>query len=118
MGDDVAVSLPLTDRRGSARSGLPLWHGWRLSGVPLLRRRPDGSCACWQVFHCASAAAIFIGWYLPSTTPNTIGPLWDGNEVWLVVAGASMFAAFPGWYATIFSAFNLALVLSWACTQA
>jgi cytochrome bd-type quinol oxidase subunit 2 len=42
---------------------------------------------------------------------NTIGPLWDGNEVWLVVAGASMFAAFPGWYATMFSAFNLALVL-------
>jgi cytochrome bd-type quinol oxidase subunit 2 len=42
---------------------------------------------------------------------NTIGPLWDGNEVWLIVAGASMFAAFPGWYATMFSAFNLALVL-------
>jgi cytochrome bd ubiquinol oxidase subunit II len=42
---------------------------------------------------------------------NTIGPLWDGNEVWLVVAGASMFAAFPGWYATMFSAFNLPLVL-------
>ena len=34
---------------------------------------------------------------------NTIGPLWDGNEVWLIVAGASMFAAFPGWYATMFS---------------
>jgi len=42
---------------------------------------------------------------------NTIGPLWDGNEVWLIVAGAAMFAAFPGWYATMFSAFNLALVL-------
>src|SRR5690242_1827360 len=34
---------------------------------------------------------------------NTIGPLWDGNEVWLIVAGAGMFAAFPGWYATMFS---------------
>ena len=32
---------------------------------------------------------------------NTIGPLWDGNEVWLIVAGAGMFAAFPGWYATM-----------------
>src|ERR1039457_6818455 len=32
---------------------------------------------------------------------NTIGPLWDGNEVWLIVAGAAMFAAFPGWYATM-----------------
>jgi cytochrome bd ubiquinol oxidase subunit II len=42
---------------------------------------------------------------------NTIGPLWDGNEVWLVVAGAAMFAAFPGWYATLFSGFYLALVL-------
>src|SRR5215467_10996734 len=45
------------------------------------------------------------------TAINTIGPLWDGNEVWLVVAGAAMFAAFPGWYATMFSGFYLALVL-------
>jgi cytochrome d ubiquinol oxidase subunit II len=42
---------------------------------------------------------------------NTIGPWWDGNEVWLVVAGASLFAAFPEWYATFFSALYLALVL-------
>ena len=42
---------------------------------------------------------------------NTIGPLWDGNEVWLIVAGAGMFAAFPGWYATMFSGLYLALVL-------
>jgi cytochrome d ubiquinol oxidase subunit II len=42
---------------------------------------------------------------------NTIGPLWDGNEVWLIVAGAAMFAAFPGWYATMFSGMYLALVL-------
>ena len=42
---------------------------------------------------------------------NTIGPLWDGNEVWLVVAAAAMFAAFPGWYATMFSALYLARVL-------
>jgi cytochrome bd ubiquinol oxidase subunit II len=41
----------------------------------------------------------------------TIGPLWDGNEVWLVVAGAAMFAAFPGWYATLFSGLYLAVVL-------
>jgi cytochrome bd ubiquinol oxidase subunit II len=45
------------------------------------------------------------------TVINTIGPLWDGNEVWLVVAGAAIFAAFPGWYATMFSGFYLALVL-------
>ncbi|HEY2686788.1 MAG TPA: cytochrome d ubiquinol oxidase subunit II [Streptosporangiaceae bacterium] len=42
---------------------------------------------------------------------NTIGPLWDGNEVWLIVAGAAMFAAFPGWYSTMFSGLYLALVL-------
>ena len=42
---------------------------------------------------------------------NTIGPLWDGNEVWLIVAAAAMFAAFPGWYATMFSGFYLALAL-------
>ena len=42
---------------------------------------------------------------------NTIGPLWDGNEVWLIVAAAAIFAAFPGWYATWFSGFYLALVL-------
>ena len=41
---------------------------------------------------------------------NTIGPLWDGNEVWLIVAGAAIFAAFPGWYATMFSGFYLAVV--------
>ena len=42
---------------------------------------------------------------------RTIGPVWDGNEVWLVVAGASMFAAFPTWYATMFSGFYVALLL-------
>jgi cytochrome d ubiquinol oxidase subunit II len=41
----------------------------------------------------------------------TIGPLWDGNEVWLVVAAAAMFAAFPGWYATMFSGFYLLFVI-------
>ena len=42
---------------------------------------------------------------------NTIGPVWDANEVWLIVAGASMFAAFPEWYATLFSGFYLPLFL-------
>ena len=42
---------------------------------------------------------------------NSIGPVWDGNEVWLVVAGAATFAAFPAWYATMFSTFYLAMVL-------
>lgn len=42
---------------------------------------------------------------------NSIGPFWDGNEVWLIVGGAAIFAAFPGWYATMFSSLYLALVL-------
>ena len=42
---------------------------------------------------------------------ESIGPLWDGNEVWLVIAGGATFAAFPVWYATMFSGFYLALLL-------
>lgn len=42
---------------------------------------------------------------------NTIGPVWDLNETWLIVAGACLFAAFPEWYATMFSGFYLALLL-------
>lgn len=42
---------------------------------------------------------------------NTIGPVWDGNEVWVLVAGGATFAAFPEWYATLFSGFFLPLLL-------
>ncbi|WFE20306.1 cytochrome d ubiquinol oxidase subunit II [Solwaraspora sp. WMMD937] len=42
---------------------------------------------------------------------STIGPVWDGNEVWLITAGGAMFAAFPEWYATLFSGFYLPLLL-------
>jgi cytochrome d ubiquinol oxidase subunit II len=45
------------------------------------------------------------------TIINTIGPHWDGNEVWLIVAGGATFAAFPNWYATLFSGFYLPLFL-------
>lgn len=41
---------------------------------------------------------------------NTIGPVWDGNEVWLLTAGGATFAAFPEWYASMFSGFYLALL--------
>ena len=41
---------------------------------------------------------------------NTIGPFWDANEVWLITAGGAMFAAFPHWYATMFSGFYIPLV--------
>src|SRR4030095_16647917 len=42
---------------------------------------------------------------------NTIGPVWDANEVWLITAITAMFAVFPSWYATMFSSFYLAMFL-------
>lgn len=45
------------------------------------------------------------------TVLRTIGPVWDGNEVWLLTAGGAMFAAFPHWYATMFSSLYLPLLL-------
>jgi cytochrome d ubiquinol oxidase subunit II len=46
---------------------------------------------------------------------QSIGPVWDGNEVWLVVAGGATFAAFPGWYASMFSGFYIAFLLVLVC---
>ncbi|MET9506693.1 cytochrome d ubiquinol oxidase subunit II [Streptomyces sp. NPDC006622] len=46
---------------------------------------------------------------------NTVGPVWDGNEVWLLSAGGATFAAFPEWYATLFSGFYLPLLLILVC---
>jgi cytochrome bd ubiquinol oxidase subunit II len=59
--------------------------------------------------------------FLPRDEPErqamfeSIGPVWDGNEVWLVTAGGATFAAFPAWYATMFSGFYLALLLVLVC---
>ncbi len=61
-----------------------------------------------------------VGILLPFTTKtdeerrvlfNSIGPVWDANEVWLVTAGGATFAAFPHWYATLFSGFYLAIAV-------
>ncbi len=61
-----------------------------------------------------------VGVLLPFVSKNeadrravltTLGPVWDGNEVWLLVAGGATFAAFPEWYATLFSGFYLPLFL-------
>ena len=43
---------------------------------------------------------------------NTIGPVWDGNEVWLITAGAAIFAAFPAWYASLFSTLYIPLTIT------
>ncbi len=42
---------------------------------------------------------------------HTIGPVWDGNEVWLITAGGAMFASFPYWYASLFSGYYLIFLL-------
>lgn len=65
-----------------------------------------------------------VGTLLPFVSRNeadrravltTLGPVWDGNEVWLLVAGGATFAAFPEWYATLFSGFYLPLFLILVC---
>jgi cytochrome d ubiquinol oxidase subunit II len=74
----------------------------------------------WSGYFLLEGFDFGVGMLLPFLPRNegerrvmfeTIGPVWDGNEVWLVVAGAATFAAFPPWYATMFSGFYLALLL-------
>ena len=104
-------------RRFSTRG--PRWAASCRSGSSSSRSSGPGSSS-WRGSTSASACCTAWsgtgeagGW----AAINTIGPLWDGNEVWLIVAGAGMFAAFPGWYATMFSALNLALVLLSRCAH-
>jgi cytochrome bd ubiquinol oxidase subunit II len=74
----------------------------------------------WIGYFCLEGFDFGVGMLLPVLAKddterrvliNTIGPVWDGNEVWLLVAGGATFAAFPEWYATLFSGFYLPLLL-------
>jgi cytochrome d ubiquinol oxidase subunit II len=74
----------------------------------------------WSGYFLLEGFDFGVGMLLPFLPRNeeersqmfqTIGPVWDGNETWLVVAGGATFAAFPAWYATMFSGFYLALLL-------
>ena len=74
----------------------------------------------WIGYFCLEGFDFGVGMLLPILAGNdrerrvlinTIGPVWDGNEVWLLVAGGATFAAFPEWYATLFSGFYLPLLL-------
>ena len=74
----------------------------------------------WSGYFALEGFDFGVGMHLPTvgrddgeraTMLKTIGPVWDGNEVWLVVAGGATFAAFPAWYATMFSGFYVALLL-------
>ena len=77
-------------------------------------------CVLWTGYFVLEGFDFGVGALLPVVGRNeadrtsmleSIGPVWDGNEVWLVVAGGATFAAFPVWYATMFSGFYLALLL-------
>src|SRR4029453_3608353 len=74
----------------------------------------------WSGYFPLAGFDFGVGMLLPFVPRNesergamfeSIGPVWDGNEVWLVVAGGATFAAFPAWYATMFSGFYLAFLL-------
>src|SRR6185436_6914984 len=74
----------------------------------------------WSAYFVLEGFDFGVGMLLPflprdererSVLFESIGPHWDGNETWLVVAGGATFAAFPAWYATMFSGFYLALLL-------
>ncbi|SDJ46408.1 cytochrome d ubiquinol oxidase subunit II [Frankineae bacterium MT45] len=74
----------------------------------------------WAGFFMLEGFDFGVGMLLPIVAGNeterkvalrSIGPVWDGNEVWLLVAGGATFAAFPEWYASVFSGFYLAFML-------
>src|SRR6478735_1031029 len=74
----------------------------------------------WIGYFCLEGFDFGVGMLLPVLAHddverrvmiNTVGPVWDGNEVWVLVAGGATFAAFPEWYATLFSGFYLPLLL-------
>ena len=77
-------------------------------------------CALWSLYFLTEGFDFGVGMLLPvlgrteddrQTMFRSIGPFWDGNEVWLIIAGAATFAAFPAWYGTMFSGFYIALLL-------
>src|SRR5690349_10178972 len=74
----------------------------------------------WVGYFCLEGFDFGVGMLLPVLSRNeterrvminTIGPVWDANEVWVLVAGGATFAAFPEWYATLFSGFYLPLLI-------
>ncbi len=76
--------------------------------------------ALWAAYFVLEGFDFGVGMLLPFLPKDeaergvmfeSIGPVWDGNEVWLIIAGGATFAAFPSWYASMFSGFYLALLL-------
>ncbi len=76
-------------------------------------------CALWSAYFVTEGFDFGVGMLIPvlgrresdrAAMFAAIGPVWDGNEVWLLIAGGATFAAFPQWYATMFSGFYIALL--------
>jgi cytochrome d ubiquinol oxidase subunit II len=76
-------------------------------------------CGLWSAYFVTEGFDFGVGMLIPvlgrsesdgAAMFGAIGPVWDGNEVWLLIAGGATFAAFPQWYATMFSGFYIALL--------
>jgi cytochrome bd ubiquinol oxidase subunit II len=76
-------------------------------------------CGLWSAYFVTEGFDFGVGMLVPVLARTeedraamfaSIGPVWDGNEVWLLIAGGATFAAFPQWYATMFSGFYIALL--------
>ena len=130
----VRFARELPPVRGAARArtgrrrGRATTDRWPSPTEPARRPAPWNSPTVWFVLIAVLWIGYFVlegfdfgvGMLLPvlgrdeterRVLINTIGPVWDGNEVWLLVAGGATFAAFPEWYATLFSGFYLPLLL-------
>ena len=109
----LCAARPASDPRGAARAGGDLLMDLQILWFVLI-------AVLWSGYFLLEGFDFGVGMLLPFT-PRTesergamfesIGPVWDGNEVWLVVAAGATFAAFPAWYATMFSGFYLAFLL-------
>ena len=109
----LRAARPAAAARGSARTGGDVLMDLQVFWFVLI-------VVLWSGYFLLEGFDFGVGMLLPFVPRNeaergamfeSIGPVWDGNEVWLVVAAGATFAAFPAWYATMFSGFYLALLL-------
>ena len=109
----LRAARPAAAARGAARAGGDVLMDLQILWFVLI-------VVLWSGYFLLEGFDFGVGMLLPFVPRNeaergamfeSIGPVWDGNEVWLVVAAGATFAAFPAWYATMFSGFYLALLL-------
>src|SRR4029453_5893648 len=109
----LRAARPSGCAKGAARSGGDLLMDLQILWFVLI-------AVLWSGYFLLEGFDFGVGMLLPFLPKDerergamfeTIGPVWDGNEVWLVIAGGATFAAFPAWYGTMFSGFYLVLLL-------